>query len=245
MHFTLLSVALAVSAPLAAAYPITGTTVNCRTGPGTSYKVVKSYKLNQDVKITCQTRGESIKGDSLWDKTSDNCYVADYYVKTGTTGMVVGECGGGTTPPPTGGNLPTLNALQTKHARAIIAQTKKQGLGRQGCEAAIATGLTESSLRILANRSVPKSLNYKYDGIGSDHDSVGIFQQRAMYYKDIKCDMDAACSASLFFKGMVAVKGWKTMDVAKLCQAVQRSAVPTAYRKYTSAAKSICSAGGI
>jgi hypothetical protein len=100
-------------------------------------------------------------------------------------------------------------------------------------------------LRILANRSVPKSLNYKYDGIGSDHDSVGIFQQRAMYYKDIKCDMDAACSASLFFKGMVGVSGWKTMDVAKLCQAVQRSAVPTAYRKYTSAAKSICSAGGI
>ncbi|GJN74815.1 hypothetical protein PLICBS_008908 [Purpureocillium lilacinum] len=229
------------------AYPITGSTVNCRDGPGTSYKVVKSYKLNEDVKITCQTRGESVKGDSLWDKTSDGCYVADFYVKTGTSNMVVGECGGGgnTPPPPSGGNLPTLNAVQSKNARAIIAQTKKQGLGRQGCMAALATGLTESQIKILANNKVPASLKYHYDGKGSDHDSVGIFQQRAMYYKDIKCDMDAACSASLFFKGMTAIKGWKTMDVAKLCQAVQRSAVPTAYRKYTSQAKTICAAGGL
>jgi hypothetical protein len=148
MHFTLLSVALAVSAPLVAAYPIKANGVNCRSGPGTSYKVVKTYKLNQDVKLTCQARGESVKGDSLWDKTTDGCYVADYYVKTGTSNMVTGECGGGSTPPPpSGGNLPTLNSLQTAHARAIIAQTKKQGLGRQGCEAAIATGLTEVRLQ--------------------------------------------------------------------------------------------------
>ena len=74
--------------------------------------------------------------------------MADFYVKTGTSNMVVGECGGGgnTPPPPSGGNLPTLNAVQSKNARAIIAQTKKQGLGRQGCMAALATGLTEVSL---------------------------------------------------------------------------------------------------
>ena len=30
------------------AYPITGSTVNCRDGPGTSYKVVKSYKLKHE-----------------------------------------------------------------------------------------------------------------------------------------------------------------------------------------------------
>ncbi|KAJ6441252.1 cyanamide hydratase [Purpureocillium lavendulum] len=140
-------------------------------------------------------------------------------------------------------NLPGLNAKQSAHARAIIAETKKEKLGHHGCVTAITTGMTESSLRVLANKKVPASLKYAHDGLGSDHDSVGIFQQRAMYYKDIKCDMDAACSAGLFFKGMKAVKGWQKMDVATLCQRVQRSAVPTAYKKYVGAATKICKAG--
>ncbi|UNI17841.1 hypothetical protein JDV02_004156 [Purpureocillium takamizusanense] len=141
-------------------------------------------------------------------------------------------------------NLPGLNAQQSAHARAIIAESNKEKLGHQGCLAAITTGLTESTLRVLANNKVPQSLKYKHDGLGSDHDSIGIFQQRAMYYKDIKCDMDAACSAGLFFKGMKAVKGWQTMDVATLCQKVQRSGVPTAYKKHVAAATKICKAGG-
>jgi hypothetical protein len=51
--------------------------------------------LGQDVEVTCQISGESVKGDSLWDKTADGCYVADYYVKTGTSNMVTSECGSG------------------------------------------------------------------------------------------------------------------------------------------------------
>jgi uncharacterized protein YraI len=83
---------------LVSAYPISGSEVHCRSGPSTSYKVVTTYKKGHDVKVTCQTAGETIDGDNLWDKTSDGCYVADYYVKTGTTGMVTGACsssGGG------------------------------------------------------------------------------------------------------------------------------------------------------
>ena len=49
----------------------------------------------QRVKLTCQTPGETINGDSLWDKTTDKCYVADWFVETGTGNMVVGSCGGG------------------------------------------------------------------------------------------------------------------------------------------------------
>ncbi|AEO64624.1 97b6b99d-9902-4e66-a834-a03f2d8294e9 [Thermothielavioides terrestris] len=94
MQLTSLALCLAAAISTVAAYPIKGDGVNCRTGPGTSYKVVKSYAKGVDVKITCQTHGESINGDTLWDKTSDGCYVADYYVKTGTTNMVTGQCGG-------------------------------------------------------------------------------------------------------------------------------------------------------
>ncbi|KAK4151992.1 lysozyme-like domain-containing protein [Chaetomidium leptoderma] len=84
--------ALASSLAVASAYPITGSTVNCRSGPGTSYAVKKSYTKGQDVKITCQTAGTSVEGNNIWDKTSDGCYVADYYVKTGTNGYVTGKC---------------------------------------------------------------------------------------------------------------------------------------------------------
>jgi uncharacterized protein YfaQ (DUF2300 family) len=51
---------------------------------------------------------------------------------------VAGASGGG-------GNLPTLDATQSAHARAIIAEAKKENLGRQGCLAGIATALTEVS----------------------------------------------------------------------------------------------------
>ena len=92
---------------------------------------------------------------------------------------------------------------------------------------------------------MPSSFNYPNDGSGSDHDSVGIFQQRAIYYTDIKCDMDAACSGGLFLQKMAGISGWQSMDVAVLCQKVQVSAVPDAYRKYTGQASTICSAAGL
>ena len=80
------------------AYPITGNGVNCRSGPGTSYAVKKTYPKGQDVKITCQTEGTSVNGNSIWDKTPDGCYIADYYIKTGINGYVTTKCsasGGG------------------------------------------------------------------------------------------------------------------------------------------------------
>jgi len=84
--------AFALSFSFASAYPITGDSVNCRSGPGTSYDVKKTYKKGQDVSITCQTQGTSVNGNSIWDKTSDGCYVADYYVKTGSSGYVKDKC---------------------------------------------------------------------------------------------------------------------------------------------------------
>ncbi|KAK4250552.1 hypothetical protein C7999DRAFT_11612 [Corynascus novoguineensis] len=103
MQLTNLALTLAAAASTVAAYPITGDNVNCRTGPSTDYKSVRTYVKGTDVKLSCQTYGETIFGNSIWDKTTDGCYVADYYVKTGTNNMVVKECkpvqapGGGST----------------------------------------------------------------------------------------------------------------------------------------------------
>lgn len=40
-------------------------------------------------------------------------------------------------------NLPGLNAVQSGYARGVIAKAKADGVGRHGCEAAIATCLVE------------------------------------------------------------------------------------------------------
>lgn len=100
MQLPLLTLALAIAAPLADAYRVTASSLSCRTGPGTSYKIVKYYSKNHDVKISCQTNGDSVKGNNIWDKTSDGCYAADYYIKTGSSSMVTKKCpssgGGGT-----------------------------------------------------------------------------------------------------------------------------------------------------
>ncbi|KAK4235774.1 lysozyme-like domain-containing protein [Achaetomium macrosporum] len=89
--------ALASALAPASAYLITGDDVNCRSGPGTSYAVKKTYAKGTDVKISCQTAGTTVNGNSIWDKTSDGCYVSDYYVKTGSNGYVTGKCEGTST----------------------------------------------------------------------------------------------------------------------------------------------------
>jgi lysozyme len=94
MKFSILA-ASALAYTTVSAYTISGNGVNCRSGPGTSYAVKTSYAKGHDVSISCQTPGTSVDGDALWDKTSDGCYVADYYVKTGSDGYVAAKCGGG------------------------------------------------------------------------------------------------------------------------------------------------------
>lgn len=74
MQLSLLAVALAAAVPMVSAYPVKADTLNCRSGPGTSYKVVKTYKKNDDVKITCQTPGTSVEGDNLWLPEADHPY---------------------------------------------------------------------------------------------------------------------------------------------------------------------------
>jgi len=85
-------VILACSVLSVNAYSITGDDVNCRSGPGTSYSVKKQYNKGHDVKLSCQTAGENINGNKIWDKTTDGCYVSDYYVKTGVDGYVTSKC---------------------------------------------------------------------------------------------------------------------------------------------------------
>lgn len=144
MYTSILAFSVAASIPLINAYPITASGVNCRTGPGTSYDVVMSYDLGADISVTCQAPGTDIYGDDLWDLTSDGCYVADYYVQTGTSSYITSPCtdsGDGSSS--SEGDLPGLDSTQSAHAREIIAEAQREGLGHQGCTAGITTALVE------------------------------------------------------------------------------------------------------
>jgi hypothetical protein len=48
----------------------------------------KTYPAGSAVRITCQAYGEYAYGSSIWDRTSDGLWVADFYVRTGTDGFI-------------------------------------------------------------------------------------------------------------------------------------------------------------
>ncbi|KAJ3495736.1 hypothetical protein NLG97_g3183 [Lecanicillium saksenae] len=141
-------------------------------------------------------------------------------------------------------DYPGLDNTQSRYALAIIERAKAEDVGSLGCVTAIATALTESDLYMCANYAVPASIGMAHDNVGADQDSVGLFQQRAVFYTDISCTMDPGCSAGLFFNDMKAVGNWRGMGAAALAQAIQRSEIPDAYGKYVSLATDVCNSSG-
>jgi hypothetical protein len=98
--------------------------------------------------------------------------------------------------------------------------------------------MQESSLRNLANSGVPRSLQLGHDGVGHDHDSVGVFQQRPGW-GSVEERMDPRYAARAFFRTLRKVDGWVGMQVTDAAQRVQRSAYPDAYQKHAGRAQKL------
>lgn len=88
----LIASAVLVALAHAKEYPITGTTVNCREKPTTDSPVTRTYKKDDKVTLTCQVEGEMVSGTAVWDKTTDDCFVTDYFVKTDSKKFVADNC---------------------------------------------------------------------------------------------------------------------------------------------------------
>ena len=114
------------------------------------------------------------------------------------------------------------------YASEICMAAKERNLGRDGARNGIATALVETNLTMYANRAVPASLNYPHDAVGSDHDSVGLFQQRQAGWGTLAQRMNPRASAGLFFNKMMTFN-WRAMDPGAACQRVQVSAYPGRY----------------
>jgi hypothetical protein len=136
-------------------------------------------------------------------------------------------------PDPQAPKLPKIlkyDQRQSNNAWAIIAQIKAEKFSKAdaltACKAAFATAITESNIYIYAKEKVPSSLKIHHDKVGKDNDSVGIYQQRAKYYK-VEEAMSPAKSTHSFFGEMKKVGGWQKAKTAKqigvVCQKVQRS----------------------
>ena len=127
----------------------------------------------------------------------------------------------------------SLNQTQMNNAAVIVQVAQERGLPRRAMLVAMMTGMQESSLRNLANTSVPASLNRPNEGSGDDFDSIGVFQQRpSQGWGTVAQLMNPRYAADAFYERLLKVSDWESKDLGAAAQAVQRSAVPDAYAKH-------------
>jgi uncharacterized protein YraI len=70
-------------ATVARTYKVTGTTsLNARSGPGSSYPVVRTYTSGSSLSVVCQTSGQKVRTTSVWNRLTNGAWVSDYYVST-------------------------------------------------------------------------------------------------------------------------------------------------------------------
>ena len=118
-------------------------------------------------------------------------------------------------------------------AHEIARSAKDHKLDVNGAKIGMAVALVESGspLKMWANRAVPESLKYRHDSVGSDYDSVGLFQQRDNgAWGTVKQRMTPYDSAGMFFDVMLRkYPNWRGMDPGAVAQGVQVSAFPDRY----------------
>jgi hypothetical protein len=137
------------------------------------------------------------------------------------------------------GKVSGLTESQMRNAAAIVAAGRERGVSERGQVIAVATALQESQLKMYANRTVPSSLAIPHEAVGADHDSVGLFQQRAAGWGPLSSRMDAKQSAAVFYAALDRVPNWESMPLTAAAQTVQRSAYPYAYAKHEAKAAQI------
>ncbi|BCL16724.1 peptidase M23 [Micromonospora sagamiensis] len=136
-----------------------------------------------------------------------------------------------------------LTVAQMNNAKKIVRTGRAMGVPRRALVIAVATAMQESNLYNLASGALPESQNHPNQGLGWDHDSVGLFQQRAsMGWGTVAQLMDPAYATRKFLTTLLAVPGWQQMRLTDAAQAVQVSGFPEAYAQHESRATVIVAA---
>ncbi|MCX5069976.1 peptidase M23 [Micromonospora lupini] len=126
-----------------------------------------------------------------------------------------------------------LDDDQMENAEAIVRAGRKMGVPRRGLVIAVATAMQESNLYNVASGVLPESQDYPHQGVGWDHDSVGLFQQRSSSgWGPVGRLMDPEFATRQFLTALEQVPGWQQMRLTDAAQAVQVSAYPDHYQQH-------------
>ncbi len=118
------------------------------------------------------------------------------------------------------------------YIKEIVDEVKRRGMSKKAAVIALMTAMQESSLLMYANSNVPASLALPHDAVGSDHDSVGLFQQRGNgAWGSLQQRMNARASAGAFLAALARFN-YESMNENDAAQKVQVSGTPLAYGKW-------------
>lgn len=130
---------------------------------------------------------------------------------------------------------------QLRNAAIIIKVGQDMNLPPRAWVIAVATAMQESGLRNLANPTVAGSRDIPNEGVGWDHDSLGLFQQRAGW-GTVRQRMDPVYASRKFYEKLVKIDNWQQLPLTVAAQKVQVSAFPDAYAKHEELASQIVDA---
>lgn len=122
----------------------------------------------------------------------------------------------------TSGPIAGISDVSAANGRVVAAVSVARG-GDRAALIALMTGLTESGLRVLANPNDPAGNAFAHDGLGQDHDSLGIFQQRPSWGTAAQ-RMDPAASTNIFLDRLLSLPNWQAVPPWQAAQSVQASA---------------------
>jgi cell wall-associated NlpC family hydrolase len=122
----------------------------------------------------------------------------------------------------TTGPIAGIPDVAAANGRVVAAVAVARG-GGQAAVIALMARLAESGLRVLANPNDPAGNAYPSQGIGSDHASLGIFQQQP-WWGTAAARMEPVASTNIFLDHLLAIPNWQAAPPWRAAQTVQASA---------------------
>lgn len=133
-----------------------------------------------------------------------------------------------------------LSPAQLANASAIITEGLRMHVPSQGIVIALATASQESHFTNYANDGrggdllsiqdgIEASLSLPHEAVGTDHGSLGVFQQQWPWWGSMRELMTPAVAAQKFYRALLSMPVWQTKPVTVAAQSVQASAYPEAY----------------
>jgi murein DD-endopeptidase MepM/ murein hydrolase activator NlpD len=133
-----------------------------------------------------------------------------------------------------------LSPAQLVNANAIITEGLRMHVPSKGIVIALATASQESHFTNYANDGrggdllsiqdgVAASLSLPHEAVGTDHGSLGVFQQQWPWWGTMRELMTPAVAAQKFYRALLSMPAWQSEPVTIAAQSVQASAHPEAY----------------